>query len=74
MRRLFEWRRVRRVCRLEIIESIGQCVAARRQHIDLSLLLDHSLTEFLQRALEVGQFDLESLESCGITHKEIISA
>jgi len=39
--------------------------AARRQRIDLSLLQQDGLPEFLQRALEVGQLDFNRFKGDG---------
>jgi hypothetical protein len=74
MRRLFERLRAGRIAGPEFIETISECAAARRQCVDLSLLRQHGVTKFLQRALEVREFDLDRFDSCGIVHKEIISA
>jgi len=74
VRRLSEGLRVWRIGRPECVEPIAECAAARRKRVDLTLLQKYGLTEFLQRALEVGEFDLNCLDSCGIIHSEIISA
>jgi hypothetical protein len=74
MRRLFELVRVRPFFGFEFIKTIGKCAPARHQRVDLSLLRQHGLSEFLQRALEVREFDLDRFDSCEIIHEEIISA
>jgi hypothetical protein len=74
MRRLLERLGVWRVCRPEFIKPIGKCAAAGRKRVDLPLLQQDGLSEFLQGALEVGELYLDGFESCGIIHQEIISA
>jgi hypothetical protein len=74
MRRLLERLRVWGIGRPECINPIGECAPLCCQRVDLSLLRQDGLTELLQRAFEVGEFDLDGFDSCGIIHEEIISA